>query len=179
MKINIIGAGNGGLATYHAFRKHLPSASLAIYDGRPAPSDKLIGGGISLGANGQRVMNAIAPSAMSFIRDRAFEYVTLTLQNEWGKVFGKMPVGSKERYQFGQLMTARSTVHEGLLLEGRMNDKVHWNMKVSRTWETNDAACVEFENGTLEKCDLLIGADGARSTTRNAIFGEEYAPHYE
>ncbi|KAE9407269.1 FAD/NAD(P)-binding domain-containing protein [Gymnopus androsaceus JB14] len=181
MKIIIIGTGIGGLAAYHALSKHLPSADLAIYDGYPSPlkSNKHIGGGISLGPNGQRAMKDITPEALSFIRDRAFEYSAVIFQSDSGKVLGQMPFGSKERYQFGQLMTTRSTVHEGLLLERGTNEKVHWNTKVARTWETDDAAYVQFEDGTIEKCDLLIGADGARSVTRNAIFGEEYAPHYD
>ncbi|KAE9387107.1 FAD/NAD(P)-binding domain-containing protein [Gymnopus androsaceus JB14] len=181
MKIIITGTGIGGLAAYHAFSKYLPSANLAIYDAYPSPlkSNKHIGGGVSVGPNGQRAMKDIAPEALSSIRDRAFEYTAVILQTESGKVLGKMPFGSKERYQFGQLMTTRSTIHESLLLERGMNEKVHWNMKVARTWETDDAAYVQFEDGTIEKCDLLIGADGARSVTRNAIFGEEYAPHYD
>ncbi|KAE9404923.1 hypothetical protein BT96DRAFT_989007 [Gymnopus androsaceus JB14] len=165
MKIIITGTGIGGLAAYHAFSKYLPSANLAIYDAYPSPlkSNKHIGGGVSVGPNGQRAMKDIAPEALSSIRDRAFEYTAVILQTESGKVLGKMPFGSKER----------------LLLERGMNEKVHWNMKVARTWETDDAAYVQFEDGTIEKCDLLIGADGARSVTRNAIFGEEYAPHYD
>ncbi|KIK64871.1 hypothetical protein GYMLUDRAFT_160754 [Collybiopsis luxurians FD-317 M1] len=181
MKIIIIGAGVGGLATYHAFRKYLPSAMVDVYDGHPSPllSNKLIGGGISLGPNGQRALVAIAPSALSFIRERAFEYPTITFQNQAGKILGEVPFGSKERYKYGQLMTTRSTVHEGLLLEDDMDSRVHWNVKVSRVWETDNGVCVEFEDGAVEKCDLLIGADGARSATRNAIFGKEYAPTYD
>ncbi len=60
-----------------------------------------------------------------------------------------------------------------------MDAKVHWNMRVKRVWETDDAAHVEFEDGTVETCDLLVGADGLRSKSRDALFGEEYSPSYE
>ncbi|KAJ4479029.1 hypothetical protein J3R30DRAFT_3473582 [Lentinula aciculospora] len=181
MKIIIIGAGVGGLATYHAIRKHLPSATVEIYDAHPSPlqSDKIIGGGISVGPNGQRTMATIAPSALSSIRDHGFEFSTFAFTNQDGKLLGEFPFGSKERYKYGQIMTTRSMVNKALLLEdGEMDGKVHWNLKVTRVWETDDAAWAQFEDGTAQKCDLLIGADGARSQTRNALFGEEYKPYY-
>ncbi|KAJ3719345.1 hypothetical protein C8R42DRAFT_584617 [Lentinula raphanica] len=182
MKIIIIGAGVGGLATYHAFRKYLPQARLEIYDGHPSPlkSNELIGGGISLGPNGQRTLASFLPSALSTIRERVFEYSEIAFANADGKVITNIPFGSKERYKYGQLMTTRAMVHEVLLREdAEMDGRVHWCMKVSRVWEKDNTVCVRFEDGTVEECDVLIGADGARSQTRNAIFGEEYKPFYD
>ncbi|KAJ4478835.1 hypothetical protein C8J55DRAFT_429993 [Lentinula edodes] len=195
MKIIIIGAGIGGLATYHAFRKYLPFATIQIYDAHPSPLQPLsddkynsklqvIGGGISLGPNGQRAMAAFAPAALTYIRDRAFEYSAVKFVNQYGKVLGEFPFGSKERYGYGQLMATRAMVHEGFLVgeDREVDGNVNWSSNVLRVWEETDnegCVCVEFVDGTVERCDLLIGADGARSQTRNALYGEEYKPYYD
>lgn len=101
-----------------------------------------------------------------------------------GRVLGEFPFGSKERYGYGQLMATRAMVHEGFLVgeDREVDGNVNWSSNVLRVWEETDnegCVCVEFVDGTVERCDLLIGADGARSQTRNALYGEEYKPYYE
>ncbi|KAJ3804224.1 hypothetical protein F5876DRAFT_83543 [Lentinula aff. lateritia] len=43
-------------------------------------------------------MAAFAPTALTYIRDRAFEYSAVKFVNQYGKVPGEFPFGSKERY---------------------------------------------------------------------------------
>ncbi|KAJ3900103.1 hypothetical protein F5879DRAFT_447495 [Lentinula edodes] len=81
-------------------------------------------------------------------------------------------------------MATRAMVHEGFLVgeDREVDGNVNWSSNVLRVWEETDnegCVCVEFVDGTVERCDLLIGADGARSQTRNALYGEEYKPYYD
>ncbi|KAH7304208.1 FAD binding domain protein [Stachybotrys elegans] len=48
--------------------------------------------------------------------------------------------------------------------------KVHFNKKVVRTTETRDSVEVFFADGTSEKGDIIVGADGVHSVVREAMW---------
>ncbi|KAJ7590619.1 hypothetical protein C8J56DRAFT_887193 [Mycena floridula] len=180
MKITIIGGGVGGLAAYLALRKHLPSdVILQLYEAYPSPKG-LLGGGLGLAPNGQRVIAGLSPEGIKHILDHSFVAPAFVFRDEKGKILGKKEWDAK-RYGFGQVMTARAIVHEALLIAvGENNDSVQWNKRVVSVKETVEGVEVQFEDGTKEMSDLIIGADGVRSLCREAIFGEDkYQPEYD
>ncbi|KAF5367562.1 hypothetical protein D9758_003649 [Tetrapyrgos nigripes] len=194
-KIVIIGAGIAGLSTYHALRKYVtpqnPSLQIVIYESHPSPSvtTSLIGGGLGLAPNGFRALNAIAPGAVKFIEERGFECKEFVMRNQKGKKLGSMrhweggtKVGENGERGFGMVMVARGDVHWSLLKEEdgeKVEDVVRWGKRVKEIREEEDRVEVVFEDGEIEICDLVIGADGAWSKCREAIFGEEYQPKYD
>ncbi|KAK7463491.1 hypothetical protein VKT23_006839 [Stygiomarasmius scandens] len=180
MKIIIIGAGVGGLAAYHALRKYAPSIQLQIYEAHASPTEatSLIGGGLGFAPNGQRALNAISPSAVKYLQERGFECEEFVFRNQKGRKLGRMRWGGRQRHGFGEMMIARATVHESLLV-GVEDDVVQWGRKVKEIRERENYAEVVFEDGAVETCDLVIGADGAWSKCREAIFGQEYQPKYD
>ncbi|KAJ4500183.1 hypothetical protein C8R41DRAFT_964325 [Lentinula lateritia] len=138
---------------------------LKIYDAHPSPFQPLsddkynsklqVIGGLSLGPNGQCAMAAFGPTALTYIRDRAFKYSAVKFVNQYGKVLGEFPFGSKERYGYGQLMATRAMVHEGFLVgeDREVDGNVNWSSNVLRVWEETDnegCVCVEFVDGTVE-----------------------------
>lgn len=180
MKIIVIGAGIGGLAAYHALRKYLPTVIVKVYEAYPSPSStaSVIGGGIGLAPNGQRVIADISSEAIAYIRCRGFQSSGYTFRNEKGKLLGRKSIQPKEE-DFGQMMIARAVVQESLLI-GVDEDAVYWGRKVVSVKETIEGVEVVFEDGMIEHCDLVVGADGVHSTCRDAIFGKtEYQPRYE
>lgn len=182
VRVIIIGGGIGGLATYHSLLKHLsPSDTIDVYEAYSPSACKssVLGGGIVLGPNGQRAIASISPSAIPYIRDRAFEFTIMTVRNDLGKTLAHLPFGSRERYGYSPMMVSRVAVYESLMPADETNSHIHWSMRAVRVWETDEAAHVEFEDGSVESCDLLIGADGAKSRTREALFGDDYAAQYE
>ncbi|KAK7461126.1 hypothetical protein VKT23_009053 [Stygiomarasmius scandens] len=182
MKIIVIGAGIGGLCTYQALRKNLPpSTVIDIYEAYPSAlaTNGLIGGGLSLAPNGQRALSAISPSVLSYILARGYSNPNVTFRNNFGQMVCQMPFGSKERYGFQTILCPRATVHEALLLDDDIHQNIHWNRKVERVFETDNSVRVQFQDGIIETCDILIGADGSRSICRNALYDQEYAPRYD
>ncbi|KAK0190101.1 hypothetical protein F5146DRAFT_1139639 [Armillaria mellea] len=76
-------------------------------------------------------------------------------------------------------LRAHGNQHEALLL-GIPDGIVKWGKKIVEVKERVDAAQVVFEDGAVETCDLVIGADGVKSVCREALFGKEaYQAQYD
>ena len=76
-----------------------------------------------------------------------------------------------------QLMTSWDNVYRQLknALPGNL---YHNRKKLTRLKQDKDYVIAEFEDGRIEKCDLLVGADGSGSTVRQQLLPEvisEYA----
>ncbi|KAJ7236263.1 hypothetical protein B0H12DRAFT_1204511 [Mycena haematopus] len=184
MKIIIVGGGIGGIAAYHALRKHLADASppvtILVLESHKniASTSSAIGGGLGLAPNGLRAISLISPDAAAYIEERGFPGEVMTFRNSKGTLLGRFRVGRKARYGLGELMLPRATVHDALLQELRPG-AVAWDHKVRCVKEDQDGVDVTLENGTVERADLVIGADGVRSVVREAIFGQKYHATYE
>lgn len=176
------GGGVGGLATYHAFRKHLPDSVVELYEAYSSPvsSAMIIGGGLGLAPNGQRVIAELSPEAMFYISDRAYTAASFVFRDQNGKLLGEKR-WKADKLGYGQIMTPRAVVHEGLLLGISQEDpNVIWGKRVTSVKELATSVEVEFDDGQVKRCDLLIGADGVHSLCRQAIFGKDkYIPEYE
>ncbi|KAJ7841393.1 hypothetical protein B0H14DRAFT_2783220 [Mycena olivaceomarginata] len=183
MKIIIVGGGIGGIAAYHALRKHLadasPPVSILVLEAHKSivSTSAAIGGGLGLAPNGLRAISSISPDAAAYIEKRGFPGEVMTFRNSKGVLLGRFRAGRKARYGLGELMLPRATVHDALLQELRPY-AVSWDSKVRYVKEDPDGVSVTLEDGTVERADLVIGADGVRSVVREAIFGQEYPATY-
>jgi len=184
MKIAIIGGGISGLSVYHALHKHLSESAspvtVKVFESHasPATNTSTIGGGLGLAPNGLRAISSISMRIADYIQEHGFRGGIMTFRNSSGTLLGRYWSGRKERYGFGHVLLSRAVVHEALLQDIPAG-AVEWGKKVSLVRETADGVEVEFEDGTVEKADLVIGADGVKSLVREAIFGKEYQAQYE
>lgn len=190
MKIIIVGAGIGGLATYHALQKHMPNLSIKIVERRASSTESSAsyasGGGLGLAPNGLCAIESISPPAAEYIRKRAFDGAIVTFRNSSGYSLGQFSLGRRERYGgFGQLMVPRIVVHSALLLHIMDSDSIEWGKGVKDISEIEDVdgegsgVLVQYDDGTSERADLVIGADGVRSRVRDFLFKGEYPAKYE
>ncbi|KAK0464734.1 uncharacterized protein EV420DRAFT_1618490 [Desarmillaria tabescens] len=176
MKVIIVGGGIGGLATYHALHTYLPSnTTIKVYESYPSPNTVTsgIGGGIGIVPNGLRALNAISPASVLYLRAHGNVCPYFVIRNENGTTLGQL------RSVDDRILLPRASVHESLLLE--IPDGVaEWGRKVVEVKETTDAAQVVFEDGMVETCDLVVGADGVKSVCRQALIGKEaYQARYD
>ncbi|SJL04871.1 uncharacterized protein ARMOST_08242 [Armillaria ostoyae] len=132
-----------------------------------------IGGGIGIIPNGLRALNAISLASVLYLRAHGNVCPYFTIRNQNGTTLGQLG-GLDDR-----ILIPRASAHEALLLE--IPDGVtKWGRKVVEVKERADAAQVIFEDGTVETCDLIIGADGVKSVCRQALFGKEaYQAQYD
>lgn len=187
MKVIIIGAGIGGLSVYHALQKHLAatascplSVNIKLYEtyGSPTSTTSNIGGGLGLAPNGLRAIASVSKNAVNCIQEHGFPGAIIAFRNSTGRLLGQYWNGRSERYGFNQLMLRRSIVHEALLQDIPPNAVV-WGTKVQSIRETSDGVEVTFADGSSEKADLVIGADGVRSVVRECMFENKYPAEYE
>ncbi|TFK38881.1 hypothetical protein BDQ12DRAFT_735125 [Crucibulum laeve] len=190
MKIIIVGAGIGGLAAYHALKKHLsdlpPGINSSIYvkivesHTSPRTTTRTIGGGLGLAPNGLRAIASISPKAATYIQERGFPGALVTFRNSSGGRLGVYQNGRGERYGFDQLMVPRAVVHEALLLDLPEGD-VEWGKRVHSLDAGEEDGKMElvYEDGTKEQADLVIGADGVRSVVRDSLFAGQYTAAYD
>lgn len=192
MRIIIVGAGIGGLATYQALQKHIqiPNLSIKIVERRESSTESSKtyspGSGLGLAPNGLRAIDSLSPSAATYIRKRAFDGAIVTFRNSTGRCLGKFSLGRKERYNgFGQLMVPRAVVHDALFSDIKDSAVVEWGKGVKNISEIKDGdgdgpgVLVQYEDGTSERANLVIGADGVRSRVQEFLFKGEYPAKYE
>lgn len=74
---------------------------------------------------------------------------------------------------------ARQTLRLALLQQLGGNDKVHWGHQLIDFKESQDDVHLNFQfNGEIKnyKADLVVGADGIRSSVRRLLIGEDTTP---
>jgi len=168
LKVVIIGAGMGGLATGIALRQ--AGYQVEIYDRvselRPA------GAGISLWSNGVKVLNRLG------------------LGEELARIGGQME-RMEYRSHTGEQLTdislaplvervgqppypvARTDLQQ-MLLDAFGAGNVQLNSKCIEVKQDADSVTAIFADGRRATADVLIGADGTHSTVRRHVLG--YAP---
>jgi 2-polyprenyl-6-methoxyphenol hydroxylase-like FAD-dependent oxidoreductase len=172
MKAIVIGAGIGGLSAAIALRK--AGVETVVFE--RARELKEIGAGLSLMSNATRALNGLGltPDAL---RGIGVPIRVAEIRTSRGEVLSRIPT-----WQLGEKVGAQSVaVHradlQGALLRELGDEAVRL-----------DAACVSFEqdsggvraflaDGTEERADLLVGADGLRSKIRQGLLGDG-APRY-
>jgi len=96
-----------------------------------------------------------------------------------GKI-GTLRMGEvKRKYGYGAMRVLRTVLHQ--LLLRRLYEEgidVKYGRKVTEIEEAKDSVKVTFADGTVEICDLLVGADGIRSAVRSLHVDPELEPEY-
>lgn len=191
MKVIIVGAGIGGLSAYLALRKHLASVldssalSITLVEAYPSPSQhtySLVGNGLGLAPNGLRAIASITSAAVPYIYERGYaKGSNMTFRNSKGKTLGTMAFGREEKYGYSMCILPRAVVHEALLNEVDAS-AIKWGTRVVGVQEVAEGEggiVVQYEDGTEETADLVIGADGVRSVVKRSLFQGNYEAQYE
>jgi 2-polyprenyl-6-methoxyphenol hydroxylase-like FAD-dependent oxidoreductase len=173
-KVLIIGGGIGGLSTAIALRK----AGITVDLVEIKTEWKVYHVGIIVQGNFIRAMAAlgIADEAVA----AGFPYFGVKFQTLHGQTVAEIPgipvAGPNYPTDLGM---GRPALHEILSQAAlKAGTNVRLGTSFSAIQSNERGATVTFTDGTAGEYDLVVGADGARSKVRNAIFGDEYQPQF-
>jgi len=157
----VIGGGIAGPVTAAALQK--AGIAAAVYEAYPAPSDG-IGGDLALAPNGMRALGIIDADAA--VRAIALPITGQTMSVN-GRDIGVLPaLHDIEPMQ----MVARGDLHR--VLHDRAVEAgvvFHYGKRLVDVEQTVSGVLARFADGTTATADVLIGADGVRSTVRTLI----------
>lgn len=160
----IIGSGIAGPAIALFLSKAGIGAS--IYEAYPAPAG--IGGGLGLAPNG---MNVLAELGLAeALVDAGTICAAFAFRNQRGQLIGTIPNGPPGRFGQPAVTLSRARLHQ-ILLEAlaRQGIAVAYRKRLAALEEGPTGVLARFADGSEASGDLLVGADGIDSCTRNLI----------
>jgi len=166
MRVIVVGAGIGGLAAAIALRRR--GIAVSVIERSADPGE--IGAGITLWPNAMRALRSLG------VADEvaaAGAPVLLGDVRSWrGGVLSPAPFPDLER-RFGEpgIALHRADLHR-LLLAALAPDAPRLGARCVGFEEAGEAVTVHLADGGRERADLLVGADGLRSTVRAQLWGE-------
>jgi FAD-dependent urate hydroxylase len=136
-----------------------------------------VGAFLGLGLNGVAALRALDMDAG--VLARGFETPRMVISNGRGRVLADFPNGGTLPDGTRALTISRPDLYAVLAEEARRRGVpiVHGKRLVSIE-ETPDRVRAHFADGSSSEADLLVGADGIRSTTRRLIDPSAPRPRY-
>ncbi|RAL10177.1 FAD/NAD(P)-binding domain-containing protein [Aspergillus homomorphus CBS 101889] len=212
MKIVIVGGGIAGLTTYLALQKHLPRPpapaadhEYRIYEPYNTPhnsssdeqpqstthsSTLTVGGGLGVGPNGLHVLHRLNEDLLHDIVRSGYIVDHSNLKSKHGHLLLRLPTsgtGGQQTQHEPMHMLAISRHALWSSLRRAVPDSVLTTKRVSHiATDASSQNLISFtDNSNPEPADLVIGADGLKSTVKHALLPDTepqcdaHAPHYE
>lgn len=164
MKIIIIGAGIGGASAGIALKRL--GHEVVIYD--RMRENKPVGAALSLWSNGVKVLNwlGLADEVKALGGDMANMTYRDGTTGETLCAFSLEPVTTASGQK--PYPVARADL-QALLMETFGMENIHLNTKMVGLEDDGTQVTVTFADGSTDTADMVIGADGARSITRDYV----------
>ncbi len=170
--IAIIGGGLAGLATAHALAAVGLEAS--IFENAPALGE--IGAAVSTSPQANKALQAMGlGDKIAAIANRFPGIYTRNMQT------GEFLEFRDSREAVARYGAPYYSFHRADLIDalagGLAPEVIHLGHRLVNLEERGDGATLSFANGVTVEADIVIGADGVRSVTRHALYGEDH-PSY-
>ncbi|KAK1252216.1 hypothetical protein MKX08_003403 [Trichoderma sp. CBMAI-0020] len=206
MKIAIIGAGIAGCAVYLELKKHLSNdLDVKIYEaydtgkdvtfedreqGPTHSSTLIVGGGLGIAPNGLGVIQRLNEELLREVTRDGYVITRSNLKSKNGNLLMYIdPNGSTTREpgepskKLNMVACSRHSLWR--CLRTRIPDEDIVTKRVSQVIANPEGRnIIRFVDGSEPvEADIIIGADGVKSTAKRALFPEaaedRYPPHYE
>lgn len=178
--IAIVGAGIGGVALALAcLHRQIP---FTLFERDQSFNDRSQGYGLTLQQASKEMKKFGIPTLANGLVSTLHLAHTIegNVIGEWGlrKLAHKEEVETKNKNKHTNIHIARQSLRLALLNQLGGNEQVLWNHRLI-DYQLNDKIELTFDVGGIKeqfKADLLVGADGIRSTVRRALIEEEKSP---
>lgn len=171
MKVIIAGGGIGGLSAAIALSK--VGCEVEVIERAPALGE--VGAGLQMSPNASKALAALGVLEAVAAVSSMPQMLEMRLGRTGEKVFS-IPIAKEARNRYGApyLHVHRADLIEVLRRAAEFAGvHVRLGARVSAYVRDNDGLRVGLDTGAIVPCDLLVGADGVRSTVRKQMLGEE------
>ncbi|MCQ4040896.1 FAD-dependent oxidoreductase [Streptantibioticus rubrisoli] len=167
----VVGGGIAGPVAAMALRK--AGVDATVYEAYRATADG-VGGGLSIAPNGLNALGVL--TADDAVRRIGTPMTAMVVQSWTGKrlaEFGGLPGLPTMQFVW------RSELYRALYDEAaRRGIRTEHGKRLVHLTDTGDEVTAHFADGTQATADILVGADGIRSTTRTLIDPAAPRPRY-
>ncbi|MFK0047501.1 FAD-dependent oxidoreductase [Streptomyces sp. NPDC090741] len=167
----VIGGGIAGPVAAMALRQ--AGIEAAVYEAYDSTADGA-GGGMTIAPNGQSALDVIG--AGDLVRAIGTPVTAMGLRSWTGKHLARFaPPSRLPSLQF----VWRADLYRAIYDEAeRRSVPIHHGKRLTDTTDTDSGVTAHFADGTQASADILIGADGIRSTVRPLIDPAAPQPNY-
>jgi 2-polyprenyl-6-methoxyphenol hydroxylase-like FAD-dependent oxidoreductase len=176
MRALIVGGGIGGVTTAMAMRK--AGIDATVFERAADIRHVQVGSGIDVWPNGINVLRQINPEVVDRLRERSAVTTHMTFM-DWRSrnVLVDFPVGEWSARAGGwTLGVRRGDLHDSLA-SGLEDGVLELGRSLTSFVQDAGGVIARFEDGSEERGDVLVGADGFGSTVRGQLLGES-KPRY-
>jgi 2-polyprenyl-6-methoxyphenol hydroxylase-like FAD-dependent oxidoreductase len=168
----VIGGGVAGPVA--AMALHKAGIETVVAEARP-PGTGIDGLFLTLEVNGVDALRAV--DADHVVRELGFATPWIRLRSGTGKVLGRVSTGAPLADGTTAVTLRRADLYAALRDEAaRRGIPVTEGRRLVGATSSGSGVRAEFADGTTETADVLVGADGVRSTVRQLIDPEAAAP---
>ena len=165
----IIGGGIGGPALSLFLRR--AGIKSRIFEAYPEPTT--VGGGFQIAPNGMRVLDALG------LADRVcaagVRSSTFVFRNKHGKVISQIDLSAS-----GYGVTLKRAALQQILLDeiGQHDVPIKYGKRLCGLEDEGDTVVARFEDGSVERGDILLAVDGVHSRARALILPDYSSARY-
>lgn len=174
LRILTIGAGIAGLTCAALFKKQ--GLDVKVIEKVPRESFNATGYMLGLLPLGGRVMNQLDAREQYF--DRSVEMKNYEIHKENGELNKAFSLDFIN-HGYGSYRGIEREALIDILLEHLDADQVQFGITTKEINQANDEVEVTFSDGSSEKFDVVIAADGIHSETRKMLFSENEYSYYD
>ncbi|KAB8274461.1 hypothetical protein BDV30DRAFT_225863 [Aspergillus minisclerotigenes] len=165
LQVIVVGAGIGGMAAALT----LGSKGHHVIILESAPKLLEVGAGIQVSPNMLRIFDRWGVSPLIHSKDVALEHIHVRRWQD-GSLLGTMPVNKT----YGQqVVIHRADLHNALIEQALALPNVELRVNSTVTDVQFDPASVTLADDTVVQGDVVIAADGIKSTIRGHLLGED------
>ena len=171
MHIGVVGGGIGGLAAA-LFLRRAGLNNITVYEQAPELGE--IGAGIQIPPNGVRLLRRLGLA-------ETLAKVSVRLEVGWefrrwedGRVLFSQPLGDECERMFGEPYYVVHRAHLlDILREATPEEIVRLGCRCVEVAQDGDKVELTFEDGSIARADVVVGADGIHSVVREAVVKPE------
>ena len=161
----VVGGGVAGPVAAMALQR--AGITATVHEAHAAPAGD-VGAWLGVQVNGLDALRAV--DAEGAVRAVGFPTPVIEFRTHTGRVLGTLPTGSPASGRTTGLSLRRSDLYRALHGEARRRGiEVRHGSRLTGVQDTGDGVTAVFADGRTETADLLVGADGVRSTVRALV----------